>query len=282
MSSPSSVIEPTSTSKASGGFRRRLLAISRFWLLVTLVTFGLGLVAMLRVGRIDPTRVTAGEPAAILLQALLVALAGTVLGVTLDQVVGRIGELGRWLSGRFRSEWAPPPAAILESTRDDVTRSFLLLAGVWAAFKWLIVPLSIPRTGLPPIPGNSTIGVPLIGASAGPMLLPVSIGLGCEALLGLVRLTVGESRRWWVARALLRLLWIGFLVVLITGRNLLIGDPLEWASRIGPSPLSPAWLEAAPRAMATGWPLVQLLLAGSLVWQLLMLSREMSRIWRGR
>lgn len=258
--------------------RDRVVRVARFCLLVTGVSFGLCAVAMFRIARIDPTRVGSGTALDIALPALAVALAGLLLGAVLDQVVDRIGGLGRWLVRRMQPDRAPGSHGIpedtqwLENSRWDVTRAILVLAGVWAAFKWLSIPLAVP--------GRGAVSVPMIGANAGPLLIPFSIGVGLEVVLGLVRLIHGESRRWWLARALLRLAWIGFMIVVITGPNLLVGDPLEWASSIGPAPLSVEWLEAAPRVMAAAWPLARVALAGALVWQLLMLSREVPRIWQ--
>ncbi|MDZ4806133.1 MAG: hypothetical protein SGI90_14840 [Candidatus Eisenbacteria bacterium] len=263
---------PSVPAAVNGTVRFRIVRIARFWLLATMASIGLCLVAAIRVGRIDPTLVRAGSVGVIALPLLVVAAAGILIGVLLDQIIGRLGDLGRLVARRMRPDQAPPSPAILETTRVDVTMALIALAGSWTAFKWLAIPLTIP--------GRGAVSVPMIAASAGPLLIPLSIGLGLEAVLGLARLIVGESGRWWFTRALLRLSWIAFAVIVIAGPNLLIGDPLEWASRIGPSPLSVEWLEAAPRAMAAGWPLAQIALAGMLVWQLLTLIREVPRVWR--
>lgn len=266
-------VESIVPSSGRDHFRNLVLRVARFWIPLTLVSFGLCVVAMIRIGRIDPTRVAAGAIGDVALPALAVAMGGMVLGLLLDQLIGRIGELGRWIVRRLRPDDRPPESREkYETTQREVTRALLVLVGTWAAFKWLVVPLTVA--------GRNAVHVPMIGASAGSLLIPFSIGLGLEVLLGLVRLIQVESRSWWLARALLRVAWIGFLIVVIAGSNLLIGDPLEWASSIGPAPLSVEWIEAAPRVMASAWPLVQVALAGTLVWQLLSLSREVPRIWR--
>ena len=83
-----------------------------------------------------------------------------------------------------------------------------------------------------------------------------------------------RSWAWYLARSATGVLWCTFLVSAITGGNPLLGDPLEWAARLGNPIVSPVWLARAPRVMAPWWPALRLGMVAALAATLLALAAE--------
>ena len=236
----------------------RVRAIGSFWLVVVVSAFGLCGVAALRVATVDPTIARAGSMMPLVIAAFMCLLGGVAIGAALDLAAGTVGRAGRAVRARIGRDRQVGSTG--ESDADDrvaSTIALLMLAGTWAAFKWLDIPLSIPA-GAPD--EMRAASVPAISATGARYLLPLSIGLGLDAVLALWRILAGESVRRRIGRTLLHLGWLGLAVAMITGPNLLAGDPLEWASRLAPARMSVDWLQAATHRVGTIWPAIQLYL----------------------
>jgi len=258
----------------AGRLQHPIVKLAGFWSLLVVIGFGLALVAAHRVGAIDPGRVRAGSAFAAAGQAVLALVAGWIAAALLYGATVGFDMVIRAIEGRLNLQLTAPTDTESDST-SSVVRAVLAAAGAWAAFRWLTIPL-VP-VGLGPV------AVPLVGVGAGSLLVPITVGFGLEALLGLWRLTLGVSRSWIILRLALRIGWMIFLFLAITGRNLFRGDLLEWAARLGPGGALPAdWLQAATGAVASLWPVAQVAMVGALLLQGLALLREVPGLWRGR
>ncbi|HEX7880907.1 MAG TPA: hypothetical protein VF720_15960 [Candidatus Eisenbacteria bacterium] len=246
--------------------------LAGFWLFLVAIGFGLALTAAYRVGGIDPGRVLAGSVVSAAGPALLAIVVGWVGAALLYGAATGFDRLVRSFARRLNLL----PGGSIETGSDSgssVVRALLSLAGTWAAFRWLVIPLVVI--------GRGPTAVPLLAATAGSLLLPITVGFGSEALLGLSRSVFGRSREWILLRLALRIGWMVFLFLVITGTNLLRGDPLEWATRLGSAGALPGdWLQAATQAVGSLWPVAQVIMVGGLLIQVLGLLRETPGLWR--
>jgi hypothetical protein len=247
---------------------RLALAAGLWCAALLLLTFA----AAVRVGSIDPAVARAGGLAGRALSlagfgALAVA-AGAVLLVVVEGIGRLLAPLGRFRGARTGPALGAPRSEALLA----VVAAPLILGVSWFGFRWIAIPLSFTGVG--------AIEVPLLSPAAGGLLLPVAGGLVAELLLAVGWLALGRRHRWWTLRALLGLYWVAVLAVVVGGPNLLAGDPLEWAERIGSATIPQGWLATAPRAPGSWWPAVQAGLAAALVVTLFGVLREVREAWR--
>jgi hypothetical protein len=236
----------------------------RAWILVIVAAFSFTSAAAIRVGRVDSAVVGTGSIVAFLIPPLVALVAGVVAGWLLDRLVG----LAARTIGRLRRR-APdagePVAPPQRNAREGLVLALLGLAGTWAAFKWLALPLT-------------PASVPIIGNGAARYLLPITIVCLAEVALAAWMLGAGDSVRRRIVRVLVRLGWIGLGLLMLLGPNIFRADPLEWASRLGSSRVSVAWLESATAVVTGLWPIGQVLLAGVLVRVLFDLVGDVRRL----
>lgn len=228
-------------------------------------------VCVYRIVRVAPllqARLSPADIALVLLSWLFGACLITILFVTVDQL-SRMALRGK--RGRRWFQALQEPGAQGEPIAAIVGAIVLALAA-WAAMKWLAMPFSW---------GEKPLSIPLISPKAGRYLWPLAGILFLEAGLALVWLLRGRDARWWMARAAVGLIWCLLILWVITGPNLLRGDTLEWAERLGGSDIPQAWLSRAPRVPGGWWPAIQVGLAGSLMVTLVGVAKEMREAWRG-
>ena len=155
---------------------------------------------------------------------------------------------------------------------------------------WLLVlavgaPWALSRWTFGVVHRGDAIDLPLLARSVSVFFPWLVAALAAEALLLGVRLTHGRSAPWWLLRGALGVAWALLLLALVSGPDILRGDPLEWATRLRDTALSQEWLNRAPLAPARGWPALQLGAMVALLLTLLAAGREFWRAWqawRGR
>jgi hypothetical protein len=218
-------------------WRRVLVSFGVAALLVVILEIAAGM----RVSAVAPDVARLGFTPAFVLYALLL-LAGGALVVTL---VFLFAAKALPLTRRWNARPDLPAAGTLALL-------VIGLAAVLLAHRFLVIPL---------VTAGGARWIPLIGLAAGRYRLALLLLVGLEIVLALTALLYRKPPTWWQARLVANIGWCALLVWIITGPNLLRGDPLEWAEVIGGPAIPQNWLTVAPRVLESWWPALRFILA---------------------
>lgn len=209
-----------------------------------------------------PGVVAAEPPTRALVRGALVAGGAAALMILLDALLGLLATALR--------RGAPPPAGAAAERAEVAWLLLLALGAPWALTRWSF---GVTHRGLP-------VDLPVLARTVSMFLPWLVAALAGEVLLRGFRLVRGGSTAWWLLRALLGLGWGLLLLALVTGPDLLRGDPLEWGTRLRDAGLSQEWLNRAPVAPTRWWPALQLGAMVGLLITLLAAAREAWQAWR--
>jgi hypothetical protein len=218
--------------------------------------------AAARVAAVDPHVAAFSFPGTAL--ALLTALAGAAFGGLLMALV--LLALGRIVSRVRRRR-----GAVDVAPAGNVALFVVGLLALQAVPRFLVMPLQTSRGGA---------SIPILSVAADRYVIPISALLVVEILLALAALILNRNSLWWRVRFLLGLAWCAALAWVITGPNLLRGEPLEWASALRSPALPQSWIRNAPRSLESWWPAVQVLLASALLAVVLLIIQDLAAIVR--
>lgn len=209
-----------------------------------------------------PGVVTAEPLARALTRGGRVAGAAAALMILLDGLL-------KLLAAALR-RGAPPPAGDAAERAEVAWLLLLALGTPWALTRWSF---GVTHGGLP-------VDLPVLARTVSAFLPWLVAALAAEVLLRGFRLVRNPSATWCLLRALLGLGWGLLLLALVTGPDLLRGDPLEWGTRLRDAGLSQEWLNRAPLAPTRWWPALQLGAMVGLLITLLAAAREAWQAWR--
>jgi hypothetical protein len=240
-------------SELAPAWRRAAAAFSVALVLAFVFTWA----AALRVASVDPTVARFAPDAGAVLKPVI-ALAGGLLAITLVILIVR-----RYLDLlRRRPAFDGKQAGTLALLAVG-------LAGVHLAPRFLTMPLS-GRGG--------PASIPLLSLDADRYLWALTTLLAVEMVLALAAMILGRNSLWWRARFVVGVSWCALLAWIITGPNLLQGDPLEWAAALGGASIPQSWLVRAPRAVESWWPALQIVLAATLLSVILSIVNDLATI----
>lgn len=173
------------------------------------------------------------------------------------------------LSGRRFGETAP--------ARDDEPQWDLAWAGLLA----IATVVGTPRGTLLMSRSGAPFEVPLLARAASDLIPWVLAGLGAEAVLAALRRLRRRDAGWWLGRGGVGLYWAFLCLKALTGPNLMAGDALEWAARLGADNLPQQWLTRAPAAAGAWWPIVRTGLSTALLATVIVALGEFWQAWTG-